>query len=541
MISPDGKWVVYVSNMSGNADIYLQSTAGQTTINLTKDSTAADDMPAFSPDGDLIAFHSAREGGGLFLMGRTGESVRRLTRFGFQPAWFPDGRRIVFASTNVPFADTRGGTISELWTVDTVGGEPRRLFAGDAVQPKVSPSGQRIAFWSMPTRSDGGGFVEANRDVWTMAVDGSDAVRVTTDLATDWNPVWSPDGHWLYFLSNRAGSMNLWRVPIDEATGVTSGEPEALSAPAPYIRHFSVSADGGLGTYATWSTTNNVARAPFDPVAGAPSGPVQSLTTGPRDFQFLGVSRDGQQLVVGNNSRLQEDLFVLPAAGGVLRNLTNDPARDRNPQWSHDGRQIVFNSDRGSDYEVWSVDRDGGGLRAVTQSNGRRFYPVPSRDGSSIAATDIYTWQAFIYDARHPSKPPIELPPFPTELRTGGYTFAISDWSPNGREVIGHTGGANSRLWVFSLDSQNYRVVAGDPPLSAARWLSDGHRVLAQRNGILLLIDTVSGHARDVLAIPGENLSAPVPTVDDRFLYFLRGTASGDIWLVRFDPRRSGG
>ena len=83
--------------------------------------------------------------------------------------------------------------------------------------------------------------------------------------------------------------------------------------------------------------------------------------------------------------------------------------------------------------------------------------------------------------------------------------------------------------------------MAGDPPLSAARWLSDGHRVLAQRNGILLLIDTVSGHARDVLAIPGENLSAPVPTVDDRFLYFLRGTASGDIWLVRFDPRRSGG
>ena len=439
MISPDGKWVVYVSNMSGNADIYLQSTAGQTTIDLTKDSTAADDMQAFSPDGDLIAFHSAREGGGLFLMGRTGESVRRLTRFGFQPAWFPDGRRIVFASTNVPFADTRGGTISELWTVDTVGGEPRRLFAGDAVQPKVSPSGQRIAFWSMPTRSDGGGFVEANRDVWTMAVDGSDAVRVTTDLATDWNPVWSPDGHWLYFLSNRAGSMNLWRVPIDEATGVTSGEPEALSAPAPYIRHFSVSADGD------WYLRHVVddeqrGTSSLRPVAGAPSGPVQSLTTGPRDFQFLGVSRDGQQLVVGNNSRLQEDLFVLPAAGGVLRNLTNDPARDRNPQWSHDGRQIVFNSDRGSDYEVWSVDRDGGGLRAVTQSNGRRFYPVPSRDGSSIAATDIYTWQAFIYDARHPSKPPIELPPFPTELRTGGYTFAISDWSPNGREVIGHAG-----------------------------------------------------------------------------------------------------
>ena len=48
-ISPDGKWVVYVSAVSGNNDIYLQSTTGQTPINLTKDSPVADTQPAFSP------------------------------------------------------------------------------------------------------------------------------------------------------------------------------------------------------------------------------------------------------------------------------------------------------------------------------------------------------------------------------------------------------------------------------------------------------------------------------------------------------------
>ena len=93
MISPDGRWVVYVSDISGNPDIYLQSTTGQTPINLTKDSKAADRMPAFSPDGDSIAFRSERDGGGLFVMGRTGESVRRLTKAGFNPSWFPDGQR----------------------------------------------------------------------------------------------------------------------------------------------------------------------------------------------------------------------------------------------------------------------------------------------------------------------------------------------------------------------------------------------------------------------------------------------------------------
>ena len=62
----------------------LQSTTGQTPINLTADSTDDDDQPAFSPDGERIAFRSSRDGGGIFVMGRTGEAVRRVTRRGLQ-------------------------------------------------------------------------------------------------------------------------------------------------------------------------------------------------------------------------------------------------------------------------------------------------------------------------------------------------------------------------------------------------------------------------------------------------------------------------
>src|SRR5262249_52464880 len=94
-LSPDGKWVVYVAGPGAKSNIHLQSVTGQTPIDLTKDSMASDTMPAFSPDGELIAFRSNRQGGGIFVMGRTGESPRLVSADGFNPAWSPDGKEIV--------------------------------------------------------------------------------------------------------------------------------------------------------------------------------------------------------------------------------------------------------------------------------------------------------------------------------------------------------------------------------------------------------------------------------------------------------------
>jgi serine/threonine protein kinase len=90
-LSPDGQFIIYASNASGNWDIIFQRVGGETALNLTQNSAVDDVQPSFSPDGKQIAFRSEREGGGIFLMGATGESVRRLTDFGFNPAWSPDG------------------------------------------------------------------------------------------------------------------------------------------------------------------------------------------------------------------------------------------------------------------------------------------------------------------------------------------------------------------------------------------------------------------------------------------------------------------
>jgi serine/threonine protein kinase len=168
-ISPDGKWIVYDGNQAGNSDIYLQSVGGQNPINLTKDSPDDDTQPAFSPDGERIAFRSERQGGGIFVMGRTGESVRRITDTGYTPAWSPDGTQLVFATQ--PPSVFRVGP-SDLWAVRLASGDRRRLSDVKGIQPSWSPHGPRIAYWT--------NFAEGaigQRDIYTIPAEGGTPVQ----------------------------------------------------------------------------------------------------------------------------------------------------------------------------------------------------------------------------------------------------------------------------------------------------------------------------------------------------------------------------
>src|SRR5258706_6671766 len=166
-LSPDGKWIAYGAESEGNFDIFLQSTSGSNPVNLTKDSTADDDMPAFSPDGERIAFRSSREGGGIFVMGRTGEAVRRVTRVGFNPSWSPDGAELAYTTTPMDINPQNSEGTGELWVVGAAGGEPRRIFEGDAIQPSWSPHHRRIAF----ARRLGNG---VRTDIWTIPLTGGE-------------------------------------------------------------------------------------------------------------------------------------------------------------------------------------------------------------------------------------------------------------------------------------------------------------------------------------------------------------------------------
>ena len=165
-ISPDGRQILFTSAASGNRDVYLLRVGGAQPINLTAKSPVADEQGTFSPDGERIAFRSEREGGGLFIMGATGESVRRVTSDGYDPAWSPDGKFLAYSTEGVldPYARN---VRAQLWTVDVASGKSNRLLEGDAVQPAWSPDGKRIAYWA----NTGG-----QRDIWIV-----DAARRHSD------------------------------------------------------------------------------------------------------------------------------------------------------------------------------------------------------------------------------------------------------------------------------------------------------------------------------------------------------------------------
>ena len=240
-------------------------------------------------------------------MGATGESVRRLTELGYNPAWSPDGRRIAFATEEV---SRPTGAPAQQPALDR-GHRHRRskqpLVRADAVQPSWSPHGQRIAYWGLPTGS-------GRRVLWTVPVDGGSPVPVTDDDHINWNPVWSPDGRYLYFVSDRSGSMNVWRVPIDEATGRVLGEPESITTSSQSTGLLSLARDGRRIVYATDEGKSNLERWSLDPLTHRVTGEAVAVTQGSRAVRSAAVSPDGEWIAFDIFTP-QEDLCLVKADG----------------------------------------------------------------------------------------------------------------------------------------------------------------------------------------------------------------------------------
>ena len=526
-LSPNGESFVYMDDISGDWDIYLRRIDGENATNLTEDSPVFDGYPSFSPKGESIAFRSQRDGGGIFVMGATGESVRRLTDFGFNPTWSPDGTKVLFATEDVganPYARTTSP--STLWTVDVATEEPTKIFDEDAVQPQWSPNDHRIAYWGL---QQGG-----QRDIWTIPAVGGEPVAVTDDAAVDWNPVWSPDGNYLYFSSDRGGSMNLWRVPIDEETGQTLGPPDPVTfGSSSELSGLTISSDGKRLAYHTFDITSNIMKVDFDPATKTVGEP-EFVTKGSGNFVEPDVSHDGTWLVF-RSQRGQEDIYVIRSDGTGRRQLNNDPYNDRWPRWSPNGSRIVFRSTLSGSYQLWMMNPDGSRRTQLTHASGNVTAGVWSHDGSRIAYYDrIDEASSFIMEADTPwdEQEPAQLPPLGD---SDGY-FAAWSWSPDGKWLAGEGVTSARGIYVYSFESGGYKKLTDTG--SYPRWLSDNRTLVYNAGGGIHAMDRVSKENWEVLQGPG--VLGIVPSPDDSTLYYtFRPPPESDIWLIELpdDPQ----
>jgi Tol biopolymer transport system component len=533
--SPDGTTFVYQRQDGGDLDLFVQRVGGANPTNLSSSCDRADFGAAYSPDGRFIAYRSECAGPAIFVMGATGESPKRVADFGFQPSWSPDGREIV-VSTQPGFSPRGRGRLAELWAVRLDSGERRLITRRDAVQPSWSPHGQRIAFWGIKGDS-------AQRDLWTVAADGSEAekepVPLLDDPPVDWSPVWSPDGKFLYFISDRGGTMGLWRLPVDESSGKPLGPPEPLAAPTPAVQGFSLARDGRIAL-AGLHTSFALRRAASDPQRGILVGDPTTVYETSRSIFDGTIAPDGASFAM-TLTGAREDLFWIAADGTGLRQLTDDPHRQRGSEWAPDGERLVFQSDRNGRYDLWSIRPDGSRLAVLATSPGpAALEPVFAPDGRRLAFYDAVRrwWIATLGESTEQNQVE-EQPPAP-----GGGVFTLTSWSPDGALLIGRVEDADGNdqgLFVYSPSQKAYRHVT-DEPANLCAWLG-GNRfaVCSQFQGGLIVVDTANGVTRPfVEARPSSRLIRPSATPDGRQVAWLEISEESDVWLATFEEPPEG-
>jgi len=197
--SPDGSRIAFVSDRTGNNDLYVMFADGSGLRNLT-DSPDSESYPSWSPDGSRIAFVS---GGELCLMDSDGSHRVCLTKTNLSRAatWSPDGSVLLHEC----------GT--DLCAVQPDTGTERNLTGQPTVDtsPVWSPDGSRIAFVSGR---------DHNWEIYVMNADGTNCRRLTDNPLDDLWPAWSPDGETIAFASRReVNDVLRWDIYVMDSDG----------------------------------------------------------------------------------------------------------------------------------------------------------------------------------------------------------------------------------------------------------------------------------------------------------------------------------
>jgi len=265
--------------------------------------------------GSKIAFQYRAPGSktkDIYIMNSDGTNFKRITsynRITMFPAWFPNGKKIVFSGFVKSYPD--------IFIANLLSGKIYPLVSSRTqdIGPRVSPNGEQIAFSSSKN---------GNSEIYTIETNRSNRHRVTFSPYIDVSPTWSPDGEQLAFISNRAGNPHLYVIRSD------GGSAKRITFQGKYISAPDWSPDNN---YIAFSRSDNGSK--FDIYLVKPDGSdLRQLTSGAGSNEHPRWSSDGRYLVFTSNRSGHYQLYIINVSSGKSWRIKDLPGDAKQPAWS---------------------------------------------------------------------------------------------------------------------------------------------------------------------------------------------------------------
>ena len=336
--SPDGKklainrkgqvyWRKYYRG-SMQTDVTVMDIASKKFTDLT-DFDGLDSWPMWSTDG-FIYFVSDREGNGLTNIWRipeAGGKADRVTSFKTGDVRFPaisaDGKVIVFEHDFGLWKLDLGSRKTAPLKLDIAAETQENLaeirdFNSQADDYDLAPSGRRIV-------------VSIHGEIFTTPTDEGDLRQITDGPARDKDPLYSPDGKWIAFISDRSGREEMYIAAADGA-----GEPQKITDLD--TLKFSFAWSPSSKEIAFTGSDNKLRKYIVDTK--------QTTELSSSKYGNIGApvwSPDGKWIAYSKSDYVRtSDVFLIPSAGGDERKVTFDSFNDVNPRFTADGRKLFF-------------------------------------------------------------------------------------------------------------------------------------------------------------------------------------------------------
>jgi len=381
-LSPDRSEIAFVSG----GDIWTVPSAGGE-ARLLVSHPATESRPLYSPDGRKLAFISNRTGNGdIYVLAFESGDLKRLT---FDDAndqldgWSRDGRWIYFTSSS---RDISG--MNDLFRVSIEGGTPMQVSADRYASEffcAPSPDGKAVAFTARGIASGqwwrkGHSHLDES-EIWLMR-DASTYERLTDGGAKEMWPMWSADGAGIFYVSDRNGSQNIWTKSL-------AGQPRQVTKfKDGRVLWPNISYDGKAivfeRNFSIWKLDTASGQASEVPITrrGAPAGPSVEHLRLTDQIQELALSPDGKKV----GFVVRGEVFAASAKdGGDAARVTTSPSAESQIAWSPDSRRMAYVSDRDGASHVFLYDFASNKETQLTNGAAGDASPAFSPDGKSLA------------------------------------------------------------------------------------------------------------------------------------------------------------